>query len=294
MKIVLVVVDRRRDPKADTGLFEMIYKQNLPQSPAYLGMTLSVRGRKLFKKRHNSTHRPEKQEPVEIKNMPLAKQKLNIELVKDYKGPIIGNLIEEIHDSLFKKEEKPNKTSPCPSPVPSPPLSPRTDTAARKLQQEKRNRVQDFQTKRSSFLGLSKHSNKKRSFPNRVQSSQKESVTKRKSVSSSGVRTSYNTNSHVKKSPKSANQCMRSMKSYEYKIWEQETASILKNSLCLSTSTLNVDAKGHFHKKELNSVTTDNNLPGIRITNGQFDKDLLTRGFGYKTFAKENILSLHR
>lgn len=47
----LVVVDKRKDPNADTGLFELIYKQNYPRTPPYLGMNLSVRGRKIFKSR---------------------------------------------------------------------------------------------------------------------------------------------------------------------------------------------------------------------------------------------------
>jgi hypothetical protein len=32
-----VVVDRRIDQAADTGFFEMIYKQVIPKTPAYMG-----------------------------------------------------------------------------------------------------------------------------------------------------------------------------------------------------------------------------------------------------------------
>lgn len=35
--IILVVVDRRIEQAADTGFFEMIYKQVIPKTPAYMG-----------------------------------------------------------------------------------------------------------------------------------------------------------------------------------------------------------------------------------------------------------------
>lgn len=35
--IYLVIIDRRLDQNADTGFFEMIYKQVIPKTPAYMG-----------------------------------------------------------------------------------------------------------------------------------------------------------------------------------------------------------------------------------------------------------------
>lgn len=45
----LVVVDRRNDKNASTGAFELAYKQNCPPIPPYLGMSLSIRGKKVYK-----------------------------------------------------------------------------------------------------------------------------------------------------------------------------------------------------------------------------------------------------
>nr|CAD7571576.1 unnamed protein product [Timema californicum] len=44
-----VVIDRRQNKKAETGMFEMVFRQRIPPAPAYLGMTLAVRGEKIYK-----------------------------------------------------------------------------------------------------------------------------------------------------------------------------------------------------------------------------------------------------
>lgn len=100
-----MVIDRRKDPKSDTGLFELIYRQNLPQTPAYLGMSLSVRGKKIFKKRNAVKQKCEKKDSIEHKHKVCRsmKPKINLDsMMKCYNGPVIGNLIEELHDTLFK------------------------------------------------------------------------------------------------------------------------------------------------------------------------------------------------
>ncbi|KAE8742745.1 hypothetical protein FOCC_FOCC011672, partial [Frankliniella occidentalis] len=45
--VIKVVIDRRADRNADTGMFELVYRQQIPPPPPYLGMSLSVRGRKI-------------------------------------------------------------------------------------------------------------------------------------------------------------------------------------------------------------------------------------------------------
>lgn len=42
-----MVVDKRFDRKASTGMFELIYRQHISHAPPYLGMSLSVRGTKV-------------------------------------------------------------------------------------------------------------------------------------------------------------------------------------------------------------------------------------------------------
>ncbi|KAK4879186.1 hypothetical protein RN001_007332 [Aquatica leii] len=100
--LVKVIIDRRKDPTADTGAFDLVYKQNLPRPPAYLGMNLVIRGRRVFKsKKLKGKDSKEKlhlaqalPEDVLKKNLPQLANKT------DYNGPIIGDLIEEIQHSM--------------------------------------------------------------------------------------------------------------------------------------------------------------------------------------------------
>lgn len=112
--MVSVMVDRRKDPKSDTGLFEMIYKQNLPRAPAYLGMSLSVRGRRVFKnrsKRSGKGFAKEEQKfggdrkensnlkaPAPIVQPCYTPKEISADM---YEGPIIGDLMEEIQNSYL-------------------------------------------------------------------------------------------------------------------------------------------------------------------------------------------------
>ena len=45
-----VVLDRRTDQNAETGYFEMIYKQIIPKTPAYMGLNLSLKGQRITHK----------------------------------------------------------------------------------------------------------------------------------------------------------------------------------------------------------------------------------------------------
>ncbi|XP_058819904.1 tubulin glycylase 3A-like isoform X1 [Topomyia yanbarensis] len=47
---IRVVIDRRHDPNANTGSFEMIYKQVIPKTPAYMGLNLQLRGHRIIPK----------------------------------------------------------------------------------------------------------------------------------------------------------------------------------------------------------------------------------------------------
>lgn len=48
-------MDRKNDPKADTGNFECIYRQTIPPSPAYMGLNLSVKGHQIATKNNFSS-----------------------------------------------------------------------------------------------------------------------------------------------------------------------------------------------------------------------------------------------
>lgn len=110
-----MIIDKRRDPKADTGLYELIYKQSLPRPPAYLGMNLSVRGRRIFRNRNKSHHKIDKEKENEslykTKGLPPALTKViesnggpkklpKIFSPEHYKGPVIADFIEELHNTF--------------------------------------------------------------------------------------------------------------------------------------------------------------------------------------------------
>jgi len=46
--LIAVVVDRRDDKDAPTGMFELVYKQNSPPAPPYQGVALGVKGRRVM------------------------------------------------------------------------------------------------------------------------------------------------------------------------------------------------------------------------------------------------------
>lgn len=109
-----VVIDRRKDHTADTGLFDLIYKQNYPRTPPYLGMNLSVRGRRIFRNRSKSKLEKEK---VEKEKIILRLQKHDLIKINDnrvdmelpkilssrpYNGPIIEDFMDEINKSVDK------------------------------------------------------------------------------------------------------------------------------------------------------------------------------------------------
>nr|XP_013105800.1 unnamed protein product [Stomoxys calcitrans] len=52
--VIKVVIDRRNDGKADVGNFELIYRQIIPPTPAYMGLNLIVRGKQISNRNSNN------------------------------------------------------------------------------------------------------------------------------------------------------------------------------------------------------------------------------------------------
>ncbi|XP_018580240.1 tubulin glycylase 3A-like [Anoplophora glabripennis] len=113
--IIKVVIDRRRDPTANTGLFELVYKQNFPRTPPYLGMNLSVRGRKIFRSKSKIKSEKEKEKEKEKTLVRLRKPDFlsavvnksvlpNLISSSSYRGPVIEDFIQELHKSANDKE----------------------------------------------------------------------------------------------------------------------------------------------------------------------------------------------
>ncbi|XP_068903412.1 tubulin glycylase 3A-like isoform X3 [Tenebrio molitor] len=124
--LVKVVIDRKRDPTADTGLFDLVYRQNLPRVPPYLGMNLSVRGRKIFKNKYKLKLPPKekskeydnnaqmwlnrKQEFAKAEARRGATAPTNLPKLPSpnlYKGPVIEDLIDDLSKSIKSPKSPP-------------------------------------------------------------------------------------------------------------------------------------------------------------------------------------------
>ncbi|XP_067008078.2 tubulin glycylase 3A-like [Anabrus simplex] len=125
--VIKVVIDRRYSRRANTGMFELVYKQHIPPAPPYLGMSLSVRGKKIkqsqanihrprgssasirncysrSRKREEKSHRKHKPIPVSV---PVTAPGMEVSKTPgDYIGPIIVDLIEDLARQLDQAPRK--------------------------------------------------------------------------------------------------------------------------------------------------------------------------------------------
>ncbi|XP_055599056.1 tubulin glycylase 3A-like [Uranotaenia lowii] len=91
---IRVVIDRRHDPNAATGSFELIYKQVIPKTPAYMGLNLQLRGHRITPKV------PVKKDRIRILPVKPVQQVLQVSRMtasavpKPTTGPVIMDLLE--------------------------------------------------------------------------------------------------------------------------------------------------------------------------------------------------------
>ncbi|XP_039300361.1 uncharacterized protein LOC120355759 [Nilaparvata lugens] len=95
--VIKVVVDRRQNKMADTGMFELVYRQHVAPPQPYMGMNLTVRGSKIQRspktKRRRRPLEPIQAEPHHETIAPLAPSR-----VKNY----IEDLSVELSKELVK------------------------------------------------------------------------------------------------------------------------------------------------------------------------------------------------
>lgn len=95
--IVLVVLDRRYNPEADTGYFEMAYRQSIPKAPAYLGLSLCINGKRMIKKGRERKH--EARSATLLPPRIPSGDAIHLDLTKEapipseYNGPIITDFL---------------------------------------------------------------------------------------------------------------------------------------------------------------------------------------------------------
>lgn len=90
-----MVLDRRKNPEADTGTFELAYRQVIPKAPAYLGLSLCINGKKLFKKSKERKHENKNAMPV-VPQAPSGDDSLSDKdqpVPPEYSGPIITEFL---------------------------------------------------------------------------------------------------------------------------------------------------------------------------------------------------------
>lgn len=224
-----MIVDRRKDHKSETGLFEMIYKQNMPRAPAYLGMSLSVRGRRVFKNRSKRSKvsgkenelRSDKRDMSNLKAPPTpvsqpcyTPKEISANM---YDGPIIGDLMEEIQNSYLNY---------CENGIDFVPMSPQHIKLKKKMVLSgKADRVS-----KSDCGGAGRKIANKKRFSSSIgrKSKGSEKVKKNRTPATPAISSS---SSNDKGGPEMATVVVRNDKFYckvDSVVWERNTASILK------------------------------------------------------------------
>lgn len=98
-----VVLDRRYNAEADTGTFELAYRQIIPKAPAYLGLSLCINGKRVVKKYKDRRHEPKIITPT-APRVPSGDAILDQDqpVPAEYSGPIITDFLTWLnpYDSL--------------------------------------------------------------------------------------------------------------------------------------------------------------------------------------------------
>ncbi|XP_050685517.1 tubulin glycylase 3A-like isoform X2 [Leptidea sinapis] len=92
--VIKVVLDKKNNPEADTGTFELVYRQVIPKAPAYLGLQLCINGKKVIKKTKEKRHESRNGTPLPT---PVTAGDVIIEsdqpVPPEYNGPIITDFL---------------------------------------------------------------------------------------------------------------------------------------------------------------------------------------------------------
>ncbi|KAJ8979034.1 hypothetical protein NQ317_003137 [Molorchus minor] len=271
--LVKVVIDRRKDPNAETGSFQLVYKQNFPRIPAYLGLNLSVRGRRIFRNRsrtrvdkdkrdkdkerekaliHARKHEYFKQEY--IKKLPTINPNILPNTPKSYKGPVIEDLIEELHKSVGCSDVD--------------------SITVIRTTANKKNTELGIKTDRVANLSSYKHNvNKNKSFYRKenVKENIRNPYSSRISSSNSscfGVLNEWSLRNEITSDIRKLS-CEN--------LWEKETASILKGTNILSTRStdngdINESNKSCFRSNCLATFDLNKLLPHVNCNHDNFDR----------------------
>ncbi|CAG5096461.1 Similar to TTLL3A: Tubulin glycylase 3A (Drosophila melanogaster) [Cotesia congregata] len=97
--LIKVIIDFRENKNANTGLFELVYKQRMPNCQPYLGTALSVQGTSI------NTNEKKLNNPDSkiIPKLPLSCISRKKSTANNYIGPVIIDLIEELEIQIDRE-----------------------------------------------------------------------------------------------------------------------------------------------------------------------------------------------
>lgn len=100
-----VVVDRRMNPTAETGEFEMIYKQVIPPVPAYMGLNLFLKGQQILPKGGLKKDRFREDLKIMKSQTLFHLTKTPMKMVQPTQGPVIVDFLDFLNSTKNKSLE---------------------------------------------------------------------------------------------------------------------------------------------------------------------------------------------
>ncbi|XP_076241622.1 tubulin glycylase 3A-like [Calliopsis andreniformis] len=125
---IKVVIDFREDKNADTGQFELAYKQKMPTCQPYLGAALSLQGTRITTLDKNILSNEQDSKINCVVKSPMTNLTKKKSTVHNQIGPVIVDLIEELEIQLdeefyaYYKVESPKLRQALPATAPLKPL----------------------------------------------------------------------------------------------------------------------------------------------------------------------------
>ncbi|XP_033209779.1 tubulin glycylase 3A-like isoform X2 [Belonocnema kinseyi] len=98
--VIKVVIDFREDKSADTGQFELCYKQRMPSCQPYLGAALSLQGTRITASERKPSSSPQDSKFSMVSKSPMTSLSQKRPTVHSQIGPVIVDLIEELEIQL--------------------------------------------------------------------------------------------------------------------------------------------------------------------------------------------------
>ncbi|XP_041972719.1 tubulin glycylase 3A-like isoform X2 [Aricia agestis] len=107
--VVKVVLDRRQNPDADVGTFELVYKQVIPKAPAYLGLSLCINGKRIVNKKPKEKKQELKSATPTISQVSSGATPVHDDMPvpNEYNGPIITDFLSWLnpYDNLLADKD---------------------------------------------------------------------------------------------------------------------------------------------------------------------------------------------